>query len=390
MEEPPNHSRYLVGIKGANMSAKPSEKTLHLPALAIQGFRGIKNLTIPRLGRVTLLAGENGVGKSSVLDAARLYAAQSNCYPIIRRLLQDRDERTVISDDDDSPVSMPDFEALFFGRQPKSGSSLVISPGEASPGLCIKPGPGLSRQRWSESDLSVEDGEVLLKVSLPDFAGKVEMDFRSGKGRPAFRKLAHRESENAAEIPCHILGPTVPGNATLADFWSSIALTEAETGALQALRLIYGDSVEQAVVVDDPASGGRTGRRMLVRVKGLGDRIPLRSLGEGAVRMYCVALALANSSDGLLLLDEVENGIHYRRQHDFWKMVIQTAQKNDVQVIATTHSWDCIVGFSQATTESEEAEGVLYRIDRNGDHLRAVEYTEKSMQVAARQRIEVR
>ena len=148
--------------------------------------------------------------------------------------------------------------------------------------------------------------------------------------------------------------------------------------------------------MDDPDTNARTGRRMLVRVKGLGDRIPLRSLGEGAVRMYGVALALANSSGdsdssgGLLLLDEVENGIHYRRQPDFWKMVIKTAQKNKVQVIATTHSWDCIVGFSQAVTESEEVEGVLYRIDRIGDRLRAVEYTEKNMQVAARQRIEVR
>lgn len=372
------------------MSTSSPARELCLPALSIEGFRGINDLTIPRLGRVTLLAGENGVGKSSLLDAARLYAAQGNCYPVIRQVLQDRDENIVISDDDDSPISIPDFSALFCGRQPKSGSPLVISPRKDIPGLCIKPGPGLSRQRWSEYDLSVEDGEILLKVSLPGFAGKVEMDFRSGRGRPAFRKLAIKESEQAAEIPCHILGPSVPSNAILADFWSSIALTEAETGALQALSLIYGDSVEQAAVVNDPTSGGRTGRRMLVRINGLGDRIPLRSLGEGAVRMYSVALALANSSDGLLLLDEVENGIHYHRQPDFWKMVIQTAQENNVQVIATTHSWDCITGFAQAAIQLEDVEGVLYRIDRFDGWMRAVEYSEKNMQVAARQGIEVR
>ena len=42
---------------------------LHLPSLGIAGFRGIKKLSIPRLGRVTLLAGKNGVGKTTVLDA---------------------------------------------------------------------------------------------------------------------------------------------------------------------------------------------------------------------------------------------------------------------------------------------------------------------------------
>ena len=104
-----NRCRYLGGIERANMAAKLSETKLHLPALTIQGFRGIKDLTIPRLGRVTLLAGENGVGKSTVLDAARLYAAQGNCYPIIRRLLQDRDENIVISDDNDRLISVPDF-----------------------------------------------------------------------------------------------------------------------------------------------------------------------------------------------------------------------------------------------------------------------------------------
>ena len=49
---------------------------LHLPDLTIKGFRGIDELTIPRLGRVTLLVGKNGVGKTTVLDAVRVYAAR--------------------------------------------------------------------------------------------------------------------------------------------------------------------------------------------------------------------------------------------------------------------------------------------------------------------------
>lgn len=49
---------------------------LFLPQLLIRGFRGIAELLIPRLGRVTLLAGKNGVGKTTVLDAVRVYAAR--------------------------------------------------------------------------------------------------------------------------------------------------------------------------------------------------------------------------------------------------------------------------------------------------------------------------
>ena len=57
-------------------------------------------------------------------------------------------------------------------------------------------------------------------------------------------------------------------------------------------------------------------------------------------RLFTVALALANSRDGFLLIDEAENGIHHSVQADYWRLVLQTAQDNNVQVLATTHSWD--------------------------------------------------
>ena len=51
---------------------------LHLPDLSIRNFRGIQSLSIRRLGRVTLLGGRNGVGKTTVLEAVRVYAARAH------------------------------------------------------------------------------------------------------------------------------------------------------------------------------------------------------------------------------------------------------------------------------------------------------------------------
>ena len=53
-----------------------------------------------------------------------------------------------------------------------------------------------------------------------------------------------------------------------------------------------------------------------------------------------------------------KTGIHHSVQPKFWKMVLQTAQRNNVQVLATTHSWDCVKGFAEAAAELEEVEGV--------------------------------
>ena len=75
-----------------------TDAALHLPSLSIRNFRGISEREIERLGQVTLIAGENGVGKTTLLDTVRLYATQGD-YPQIRKFLLDNDEITMIQND---------------------------------------------------------------------------------------------------------------------------------------------------------------------------------------------------------------------------------------------------------------------------------------------------
>ena len=177
-------------------------------------------------------------------------------------------------------------------------------------------------------------------------------------------------------------------NDSMARFWDSVALTDYEMRAVQALQLIYGDDVDRVAMIGDDERGRQ--RRAVVKIRGQERPVPLKSLGDGAVRIFSTALAIANSRDGFFVIDEAENGIHHSVQADFWKMVMKASFENNVQVLATTHSWDCVVGFSHAAVKIEEVEGRLVRVDRLGDQLRIVEYTEDDLQVVTRQRIEVR
>ena len=385
------------------MNANEPNTGLHLPDLTIRGFRGIKDLTIPKLGRVTLLAGENGVGKSTVLDAVRLYAAQGH-YRVIRRILSSNDEVVSIQDEDeDPPVSIPNCQALFFGRNPDMDSCVLVSTGKDGPALRIRPGLGLFRQRWPSYQDYPEDETRLIEVSFPGIRGIVRKRFPSTSGKASRGRnmlyrtspLVYRENdlgeERHPEVPCLALGPNVPSKAEIIRLWHGSALTPAETDALGALQLVYGNTIEQVAALRDADTPFlRSKERLLVKVEGQTELIPLQSLGDGAVRMYTVALALARTQGGVMLLDEVENGIHYRRQPDFWKMVIRTAQENNVQVVATTHSWDCIVGFDRALRELENVDGILYRIDRYEDGVEAVDYNPADIRVIVQQGIESR
>lgn len=83
-----------------------------LASLSITGFRGIDQLQIPRLGRVALLAGQNGVGKTTVLEALRIYAARG-AIDTLREVLSRRDELTTFRDEDGDSVTAPALDRLF-------------------------------------------------------------------------------------------------------------------------------------------------------------------------------------------------------------------------------------------------------------------------------------
>ncbi len=122
------------------------------------------------------------------------------------------------------------------------------------------------------------------------------------------------------------------------------------------------------------------------------DRVSLRSPGDGAVRMFATALTVGNAANGFVLIDEAENGIHHSLQRDYWAMVLSMARNLNVQVLATTHSWDCVAGFAYAASDDAESEPIAIRLEPDGDTggVRAVEYTERTLKVAAEQGIEVR
>jgi len=188
----------------------------------------------------------------------------------------------------------------------------------------------------------------------------------------------------------------------MAEFWDRVALTNAEDKAVETLKFVLGEDVERVTVVGggspyphyDPeieyGPGIGVGRRVMVKLKGYDRPVPLKSCGDGATRLFGVAIALANSAGGFLLIDEAENGLHWSIERDFWRMVLRTARENNVQVLATTHGWDCITGFAKAVNETPEEDGLLLRLDRDGGRIRAVDYTEEDLAVAAEQRIEVR
>ena len=362
------------------MSDQTPDQNLHLPSLVIKNFRGIDELTIPRLGRVTLLAGKNGVGKTTVLDAVRVWAARGQRSAIDQVLRARGDAFALTENDQQRTVVEP--AAMFTNREHSRDVEISIGPGSEAATLRIR---NLARGEISSGSRPNRKGSPNAVNLETSYAYDL---FVSCEEVHVSRSLRDTPPKDVA---CNFLGPNGPSDALISGYWNEVALTVHEDRALEALNLITDSEVERIAALEVLASGDvAQPRRIMAKVKGVEHQVPLRTLGDGAMRTYAVALSLAKSTNGFLLIDEAENGIHHTIQAKFWNMVLQTAERNNVQVIATTHSWDCVVGFARAANELEDAEGVLYRIQRNGERLRAVEYPETELANAAKHRIEVR
>ena len=366
-----------------------SDKPLHLPSLTVKGFRGIKDLTIPRLGRATLLAGANGAGKTTVLDAVRVFASRGS-YLVLANILRERDESRVFIDEDGDGEVGPNWNALFHGRELDLESVIAIGQADTECRVAIRANLSLPRLDFlTYQDASSGNDAISLEIS---FNGHKREHSTAPSDSRGYRLANKRgECETPPALVCESLGPGLPGGYDMARFWDKVALTDEESRAVESLRLIFGGGIERvAFVGENSRSPLPVGRRAMVKMKGESRPVPLMSLGDGAVRVFGVALALASSRDGFLLLDEVENGIHHTIQRDFWKMVMLTAHENNVQVVATTHSHDCVKGFARAAAELDDVVGLLHRIENDGGKARAVSYSEEGLKVAAEQGIEVR
>lgn len=336
----------------------------------IQGFRCFKDLELRDLGRVNLIVGANSVGKSTVLEALDVWSGGFQGWCIAWELLHRRQEL--------GPMgragrvrNLTSAQRIFRSTSPGSSTSRAT--------LTAVPVDGTSlRHRELELSLLKEDQPLKAAAAwrLDDDTGSL-VDFiaefwdqlalqvaATREGRASF-VLTHREATNLSAL------------------WERTELTPRKDRLIEALRLVVPEIMDVAVTTHADTS------TVKVRLEGATAPVPLLSLGEGLHHLFYIALAAVNAGGGLLLIDEVESGLHFTVQEQLWRFLFEVASQEDLQIFATTHSMDCIRAFQSAAAAHPE-EGALIRLHREGADIFAETFNEADLEVVTRGDIEVR
>jgi AAA15 family ATPase/GTPase len=367
-----------------------------LDSLIVKNFRCLEDFSVERLGRVNLIVGKNNSGKSTVLEALRLYAGNAQ-RPLLEAISVEHDEkiRTGEAERSDPELPMP-YQDFFTGRRFPSDDTTVIQIGGATLQEDLL---RIEHVLVVETEEAVSDGstgetvtrirrERILKSETAASSAELKQALMISKGAQRFPiilldrplpRSRYAMFDSVGSLPCSTVATQFGSSDELADLWDKIVLTEHEEVVKQAMQIIAPEFENLTFVRNEDARNalGRVAMQRSARVK-LSDvprPVPLGSLGDGMLRVLQLALRIFPAKGGFLLIDEFENGLHYSVQERVWVLVFEMARRLDIQVFATTHSWDCIESFSKVARARDDVEGVLFRVGksvRTSDHGRVI------------------
>jgi hypothetical protein len=344
--------------------------------LQVNNFRGLRRLELPVLAPVTILTGRNNVGKTSVLEALFLHSCGPRAAQALLTIL--RPYRLPGSINVEFSRQSTPWEMAFYGRNP---SDPIYIAGQLN-GHQIGVTLSVPRDRLSgalapdlHSTASSSTG-TLTTVPSYSYSMRIAIDAESEESVKAERREFVQtvsaqlgqailgpsgiqqvggvslelkpEKDSDSLVFSYFIGPQSRSpQAELAQRYTSIRLNGREELFLRAMRAIEPD----IKTIEILASGAPT---LYVTLRG-GPPLPMATMGEGMIAVANYAAAILEQQGGLILIDEIENGIHYTALERVWHEIGYAVEEAGAQVVASTHSYECVRAAHTAFRDRPEA-----------------------------------
>ena len=318
--------------------------------LEIRNFRLFEYLKMEKLGRINLLAGRNNSGKTSLLEALFLLCGMGNpeivlmikafrgfgelvtpmavreilLKPLFYHFNPNQSIEMISQNNSDSSIKLTiKVESKNTVKLPLQGQRLDTASSDRKDIIMIPPSMSSAGEDnvWSDSLhlLCKSDSGIIINEGYIHMGSHgMQVDVIN---RPVFPAIflstrGHNPREDATRL----------GD-----------LRRRKQGALLVETLKIMEPRLQALEENSVA-----GYPMIWGDIGLAELVPLSMMGEGMTRIARIILAISSAADGVVMVDEVENGIHYSVLEKAWGAIAAAAERAQVQVFATTHSFECM------------------------------------------------
>ena len=310
-----------------------------ISSIEISQFRGIKKLEISDFSRINLIVGDNNCGKTTVLEAIQLLFAEANLSSVKSIVRQ----RTVLNPNDSFYVS---FINLFNAEQ--KGKSLSFDIYAAS-------NDGQIRFEITGKEKKVS-GEEALRVSsmssrqkntykksltlLPEtakiFAGSI---ISQTSQKPIDKEITISSIDNV--LPVITIKKAVQYLPSFGHLRYDLLQNIVENPEYKKLAVSIIQQFDESIV-DICYTKADDGTFLETVITDDGTNMPFSVYGDGIKKILYILNKLFDSTDSILLIDEIETGLHKKYYDILFPVVFELAKKLNVQLFIATHSLEAI------------------------------------------------
>ena len=359
----------------------------------IEDFRGISNLKLRDLGRINVLTGLNDSGKTSALEAIFLHAsgplAGTTAIQTLR-MGRKQDQFSFGAEGEDPWLGLfRDFDRSRPVRLQgeRNGSTYSVSleaasPSEMKPNVSPTSTGGTQAAQLAAIAVITQLGRNKAQRFVQVMALRVSA--QGGGARPTDFSVDF-ELTPQPDGP-FVLASIVKGNvgADLATGFSNMKRSSAASDFIEAIREVDSRIENVEVLLQNG--------RALLHAKIGETLVPFDLLGDGTFAVAQYLVSMSNAKNGVLLIDEIGNGVHYSVLPKMWNAIYRAAKRHDVQVFATTHSRETLVAASEVIRDRVD-DLQLYRIRRPqeiGSDSEVTQYYGETLEAALEMNAEVR
>ena len=310
-----------------------------LKTLVLRRYRGFKAYRMTDFTRVNLVVGKNNSGKTSILEAVELLVAEGHISAFYAAA-QRRGETAAYY----RRGYGPSISNLFYGHHLEPGNFFELSSENGK--LRLKttissleeiPNLNLLRQPSYADDYS----DPAFGMNIVGNEQEKETIFPISEDGSIIDYGSVSRRNESLENPVRFLALESFASAVMGKAWNEILTSGREAEIVKDMKLLLPDIDSIHFLTSDRP----TGSGILVGRRGTGRRMPIGSYGDGMRRLLAFRLALVGAANGFLLIDEIDAGFHWTVMEDIWRLLVEVAERSNVQIFATTHSYDCIRGL---------------------------------------------
>jgi AAA15 family ATPase/GTPase len=330
-----------------------------IKSIEIRQFRGIQQLTVSDLSKINLIVGDNNSGKTTFLEAIQLLFAESQVSSVKNIINQ----RTILNLNDNSFYTS--FIKMFNVEQDGNqlGFDIYAESNKGSVEFEIR---GRERDISGEEALQISTMSSRQKsaykkspAGLPEMVKMFSGSIISQNGKkPVEKKIRFTSLDNA------ITGPVtkkkvyyIPsfGHLRFDLLQNIVDNPEYKKLAISILRQ-FDESI-----VDICYTKADDGSFFEAIITEDGVNMPFSVYGDGIKKILYIVNKLFDATDSILLIDEIETGLHKKYYDTLFPVVFALANKLNVQLFIATHSMeaiDAILKYGEYENDADSSDSI--------------------------------